>query len=51
VDDAMVAAFYDQQLPSSVINCLSLEQWYRDEIKKRRSQGDNTDPLVMKRLV
>ena len=47
VDDAMVAAFYDQQLPSSVINCLTLEQWYRDEIKKRRSQGDNTDPLVM----
>ena len=47
VDDAMLVAFYDQQLPSSVINCQSLENWYRDEIKQRRSKGDTTDPLIM----
>ena len=35
VDDELIFAFYDQQLPPDVCSGHSLEAWYRDEIKKQ----------------
>jgi ATP-dependent helicase HrpA len=34
VDDELIHAFYDQQLPATVVSGASLERWYRDEVKK-----------------
>ena len=34
VDDELIYAFYDQQLPADVCSGHSFERWYRDEIKK-----------------
>jgi len=33
VDDELIYAFYDQQLPADVCSGYSLERWYREEIK------------------
>ncbi|MDP2369911.1 DUF3418 domain-containing protein, partial [Rhodoferax sp.] len=33
VDDELIYAFYDQQLPADVCSGYSFERWYRDEIK------------------
>ena len=49
VDDSMIQAFYEQLLPDDVCNCKGLERWYRDESKRRRDAGDNSDPLLMTR--
>ncbi len=35
VDEALIHAFYDQQLPADVCSSASLEKWYRDEVRKR----------------
>jgi len=35
VDDELIFAFYDQQLPHDVCSGPSLERWYRDEVKKQ----------------
>jgi ATP-dependent helicase HrpA len=35
VDDELIHAFYDQQLPADVCSGASLERWYRDEVKKQ----------------
>jgi ATP-dependent helicase HrpA len=35
VDDELIFAFYDQQLPAEVCSGASLERWYRDELKKQ----------------
>ena len=35
VDDELIYAFYDQQLPADVCSGFSFENWYRDEIKKQ----------------
>ncbi len=35
VDDALIYAFYDQQLPADVCSGYSCERWYREEIKKQ----------------
>jgi len=35
VDDELIHAFYDQQLPKDVCSGASLERWYRDEVKKQ----------------
>ena len=35
VDDELIHAFYDQQLPADVCSGHSLERWYRDEIKRQ----------------
>ncbi len=35
VDDELIHAFYDQQLPSDVCSGATLERWYRDEVKRR----------------
>lgn len=32
VDDALIYAFYDQQLPADVCSLVTLEHWYRDEV-------------------
>jgi ATP-dependent helicase HrpA len=34
VDDELIYAFYDQQLPADVCSGYSFEQWYREESKK-----------------
>lgn len=34
VDDELIYAFYDQQLPADVCSGYSFENWYREEIKK-----------------
>ncbi|MBU3648558.1 MAG: DUF3418 domain-containing protein, partial [Limnohabitans sp.] len=33
VDDALIYAFYEQQLPAEVCSLSTLERWYRDEVK------------------
>jgi ATP-dependent helicase HrpA len=33
VDDALIYAFYEQQLPAEVCSLTTLERWYRDEVK------------------
>ncbi len=35
VDDALIYAFYDQQLPDDVCNLVTLEHWYREEVKRQ----------------
>ena len=35
VDDELIAAFYDQQLPPEVVGGSSLEKWYREELKRQ----------------
>ncbi len=35
VDEELIYAFYDQQLPDFVCSGHSLERWYREEVKKR----------------
>ncbi len=35
VDDELIYAFYDQQLPAEVCSGHSLEGWYRQEVKKQ----------------
>lgn len=35
VDDELIHAFYDAQLPGDVHSGASLERWYRDEVKRR----------------
>jgi ATP-dependent helicase HrpA len=35
VDDALIYAFYDQQLPADVCSLVTLEHWYREEIKRQ----------------
>jgi ATP-dependent helicase HrpA len=35
VDDALIYAFYDQQLPAEVCSLATLEHWYKDEVKRQ----------------
>ncbi len=35
VDDDLIQAFYEQQLPHDVCSGATLERWYRDEVKKQ----------------
>jgi ATP-dependent helicase HrpA len=35
VDDELIHAFYDQQLPADVHSGATLERWYRDEVKRQ----------------
>jgi ATP-dependent helicase HrpA len=35
VDDELIHAFYDQQLPKDVCSGAALERWFRDEVKKQ----------------
>ncbi len=35
VDDDLIHAFYEQQLPKDVHSGATLERWYRDEVKKQ----------------
>jgi ATP-dependent helicase HrpA len=34
VDDELIHAFYDQQLPASVVSGATFEKWYREECRK-----------------
>ncbi|MFO1329296.1 MAG: ATP-dependent RNA helicase HrpA [Rubrivivax sp.] len=35
VDDELIHAFYDQQLPAEVCSAAALEKWYRDAVKRQ----------------
>jgi len=35
VDDELIYAFYDQQLPTDVCSGFECERWYRDEVRKQ----------------
>jgi ATP-dependent helicase HrpA len=35
VDDELIFAFYDQQLPDDVYSGFTFERWYREEVKKQ----------------
>jgi ATP-dependent helicase HrpA len=35
VDDELIHAFYDQQLPTDVCSGATLEHWYREEVKRQ----------------
>ena len=35
VDDELIFAFYDQQLPDDVCSGASLERWFRDEVRRQ----------------
>jgi ATP-dependent helicase HrpA len=35
VDDELIYAFYDQQLPADVVSGATLERWYREELKRQ----------------
>ncbi|MDO8286986.1 MAG: ATP-dependent RNA helicase HrpA [Rhodoferax sp.] len=35
VDDELIYAYYDQQLPADVCSGYSFERWYREEVKKQ----------------
>ncbi len=35
VDDELIHAFYDQQLPAEVCSGATLERWYRNEVKRQ----------------
>ena len=35
VDDELIHAFYDAQLPADVCSGASMERWYRDEVKRQ----------------
>jgi ATP-dependent helicase HrpA len=35
VDDSLIHAFYDQQLPATVFSGATLERWYKDEVKRQ----------------
>jgi len=37
VDDELIFAFYDQQLPQSVHSGATLERWYRNEVRRQPS--------------
>ena len=49
VDDAMIHAFYEQNLPADIANCKTLERWYKDETQRRHAAGERSEPLVMTR--
>jgi ATP-dependent helicase HrpA len=35
VDDELIFAYYDQQLPADVVSGAGLERWYRDEVQRQ----------------
>ena len=49
VDEAMIQAFYEQHLPEDVCSCKTLERWHREELRRRFSAGDKSEPLIMTR--
>ena len=51
VDDELIYAFYDQQLPADVCSGFQFERWYREETRKRdlASPGQSQNLLVLTR--
>jgi ATP-dependent helicase HrpA len=50
VDDELIYAFYDQQLPADVCSGASLERWFRDEVKRQPRLLQLTRDELMRRL-
>jgi ATP-dependent helicase HrpA len=51
VDDELIYAFYDQQLPADVCSGFQFERWYREETRQRElaSPGQKHNLLVLTR--
>jgi ATP-dependent helicase HrpA len=47
VDDELIYAFYDQQLPADVCSGYSLERWYREESKKPQYNAGDTKQTAL----
>ncbi|MFZ3124589.1 MAG: DUF3418 domain-containing protein, partial [Acidovorax sp.] len=48
VDDELIYAFYDQQLPPEVCSGHSFEVWYREESRKRQVASTSAQPELLK---
>ncbi len=48
VDDELIYAFYDQQLPPEVCSGHSFEAWYREESRKRQVASTSAQPELLK---
>ena len=48
VDDELIYAFYDQQLPPEVCSGHSFEAWYREESRKRQLASPSGQPDLLK---
>ena len=47
VDDELIYAFYDQQLPDYVCSGYSFENWYREEIRKLQVASPSSQPKLL----
>ena len=47
VDDELIYAFYDQQLPADVCSGYSFENWYREEIRKLQVASPSSQPKLL----
>ena len=47
VDEELIFAFYDQQLPADVCSGFSFEAWYRDEVRKRELASPGGQPQLL----
>ncbi|MDP3228747.1 MAG: ATP-dependent RNA helicase HrpA, partial [Acidovorax sp.] len=47
VDDELIYAFYDQQLPPEVCSGHSFEAWYRDESRNRKLAATSSQPELL----
>jgi ATP-dependent helicase HrpA len=47
VDDELIYAFYDQQLPPEVCSGHSFEAWYREESRKRQLASPSAQPNLL----
>jgi ATP-dependent helicase HrpA len=47
VDDDLIYAFYDQQLPADVCSGYSLERWYRAEVRHLESPSQNQSSTLL----
>ncbi len=48
VDDELIYAFYDQQLPADVCSGYSFERWYREEVRRREATSGSGQPDLLK---
>ncbi len=47
VDDELIYAYYDQQLPADVCSLYSLERWYREEARQREASAPPGAPKLL----
>ena len=47
VDDELIYAYYDQQLPADVCSGYSFERWYREEVRRREATSPSGQPKLL----